>query len=122
MMRAVLNVATNARQAIEGAGSFTIRSKRQSDQVVLEFEDNGSGIPAGVLHRIFEPFFSYGKAQGVGLGMSIIQKIVEEHGGETGVSSEAGVGTTVRFFLPIAEPSTENVRPSTAELARGNRS
>ena len=122
MMRAVLNVATNARQAIEGAGSFTIRSKRRSDQVVLEFEDNGAGIPADVLHRIFEPFFSHGKAQGVGLGMSIIQKIVEEHGGETGVSSEPGVGTTIRFLLPIAEPSTEAVRPSTAELARDRRS
>ncbi len=122
MMRAVLNVATNARQAIEGAGSFTIRSKRRSDQVVLEFEDSGSGIPAGVLHRIFEPFFSHGKAQGVGLGMSIIQKIVEEHGGETGVSSEPGVGTTVRFLLPIAEPSTDDIQSSTAELARDRRS
>ena len=86
--------------------------------MVLEFEDSGSGIPAGVLHRIFEPFFSHGKAQGVGLGMSIIQRIVEEHGGDTGESSEPGVGTTVRFLLPIPEPSTEDVRPSTAELAR----
>ena len=121
MMRAVLNVATNARQAIEGTGSFTIRSKRRFDQVILEFEDSGAGIPAAVLHRIFEPFFSHGKASGVGLGMSIIQKIVEEHGGETVVSSKPGVGTTVRFLLPIAEPAHEGVPSSTGALARDHR-
>lgn len=118
MMRAVLNVATNARQAIEGTGSFTIRSKRQFDRVILEFEDSGAGIPAAILHRIFEPFFSHGKASGVGLGMSIIQKIVEEHGGETVVNSKPGVGTTVRFLLPIAEPAHEDVPSSTGVLAR----
>jgi signal transduction histidine kinase len=121
MMRAVLNVATNAQQAIEGTGSFTIRSKRRFGQVILEFEDSGSGIPAGVLHRIFEPFFSHGKVSGVGLGMSIIQKIVEEHGGETLVSSKPGVGTTVRFLLPVAEPAHQDVPSSAAELARDPR-
>jgi signal transduction histidine kinase len=118
MMRAVLNVATNARQAIEGIGSFSIRSKRRFDQVILEFEDSGAGIPAAILHRIFEPFFSHGKASGVGLGMSIIQKIIEEHGGATVVSSKPGVGTTVRFLLPIAEPAHEDVPSSTGVLAR----
>jgi two-component system sensor histidine kinase AtoS len=101
MTRAVLNVAANARQAIFGKGSFVIRSKRAGDRAVIEFEDSGCGIPAEIRHRIFEPFFSYGKAQGIGLGMCIIQKIVEEHGGETALSSEPGVGTTVRFLLPL---------------------
>jgi signal transduction histidine kinase len=123
MMRAILNVATNARQAIEGTGSFTIRSKRRLGQVILEFEDNGAGIPAAVLHRIFEPFFSHGKASGIGLGMSIIQKIVEEHGGETVVSSKPGVGTTVRFLLPLAEVAQEDARsPAGSQPASLSRS
>ena len=120
MTRAVLNVATNARQAIEGMGSFTIRSEKRFNQVVLEFQDTGSGIPKNVLHRVFEPFFSHGKASGVGLGMSIIQKIVEEHGGEVVVSSQPGEGTTVRFLLPIAEPTGQTVRSPAGELARGH--
>lgn len=119
MTRAVLNVATNALQAMPESGSFTIRSKEQFDRVVLEFEDTGSGIPSGVLHRIFEPFFSHGKARGIGLGMSIIQRIVEEHGGEIVVSSDPGKGTTIRFLLPVAEPAEG---PSTTELARQRQS
>lgn len=121
MTRAVLNVAANARQAIDGDGAFTIRSKQQSGRLVLEFEDSGSGIPAEVRHRIFEPFFSYGKTQGVGLGMCIVQKIVEEHGGETAVSSERGVGTTVRFLLPLETESVQDAHRPTAEVARGGR-
>lgn len=119
MTRAILNVATNALQAMPGGGAFTIRSKQQLDRVVLEFTDTGSGIPSGVLHRIFEPFFSHGKAQGVGLGMSIIQRIIEEHGGETVVSSDPGAGTTIRFLLPLPEPANQEVGSSAAGISRG---
>ncbi len=128
MTRAILNVAANARQAINGAGSFAVRSKKDLEHVVLEFEDTGYGIPEDIRHRIFEPFFSYGKAQGIGLGMSIIQRIVQEHGGETSLSSEPGVGTIVKFLLPLegvleAETSKKvaAVEHSTAGMGRGRR-
>ena len=129
MTRAILNVAANARQAIHGVGSFAIRSKQDLEHVVLEFEDTGCGIPEDVRHRIFEPFFSYGKAQGIGLGMCIIQRIVQEHGGETVLSSQPGVGTVVKFLLPLervgeAESSKNiaDVEHSTAAMTRGRRS
>jgi signal transduction histidine kinase len=129
MTRAILNVAANARQAIDGDGSFAVRSKQDSENVILEFEDTGCGIPEEIRHRIFEPFFSYGKAQGIGLGMCIIQRIVHEHGGETALSSEPGVGTTVRFLLPLeadhlpeSSEAMETIQQPTAEVARGRRS
>jgi signal transduction histidine kinase len=101
MNRAVLNVASNASQAMNGGGAFLIRTERRSDEVVLEFLDTGSGIPEEIRHRIFEPFFSYGKPQGIGLGMSITRKIVEEHGGKISLTSEVGHGTRIRFVLPL---------------------
>jgi signal transduction histidine kinase len=53
--------------------------------------------------------------------MCIVQKIVEEHGGETAVSSERGVGTTVRFLLPLETESVQDAHRPTAEVARGGR-
>ena len=101
MSRAVLNMALNACQSMNGSGVFVIRTERRGDSAVLEFQDTGCGIPEDIRHRIFEPFFSYGKAQGIGLGMSITRKIVEEHGGEVSLTSEIGLGTRVQFLLPI---------------------
>ncbi len=103
MKRAVLNVASNASQAMNGKGEFVIRTACTENRVAVEFHDTGCGIPEEIRHRIFEPFFSYGKPQGIGLGMAITRKIIEEHGGEVELTSEAGKGTTVRFILPISE-------------------
>ncbi|MFQ5791913.1 MAG: histidine kinase dimerization/phospho-acceptor domain-containing protein, partial [Acidobacteriota bacterium] len=74
MSRAVLNVVSNACQAMNGKGRLVLRTYRAEDRVVLEFEDEGCGIPEEIRHRIFEPFFSYRKAQGIGLGMAITRK------------------------------------------------
>ena len=103
MKRAVLNVVSNASQAMNGNGKFVIRTKCMNDRVILEFNDTGCGIPEEICHRIFEPFFSYGKPQGFGLGMAIARKIIEEHGGDIELTSEAGKGTNVRFLLPLEE-------------------
>ena len=99
--RALWNVAINACQAMSDGGHLILRSERFSNGVCLSVEDDGGGIPEEVQHRIFEPFFSYGKSEGIGLGMLIAQKVVEDHGGEITVESEEGVGTQVRFYLPV---------------------
>lgn len=101
MKRAVLNVVTNASQSMNGSGTLFIRTERRGNHVVLEFQDTGCGIPEEIRHRIFEPFFSHGKVQGIGLGMSITRKIVEEHGGEVELVSKVGKGTRIRFVLPV---------------------
>lgn len=115
MSRAVLNMVSNASQAMNGNGRFVIRSERRGNRVTLEFQDTGCGIPEEIRHRIFEPFFSYGKAQGIGLGMSITKKIVEEHGGAVDITSDEGCGTQIRFHLPLeAGASNENATDAPA--------
>jgi signal transduction histidine kinase len=117
MSRAVLNVVSNSSQAMTGKGLFILRTERRDNEVLIEFQDTGTGIPEEVRHRIFEPFFSYGKAQGIGLGMSITRKIVEEHGGKVELSSELGHGTRVRFVLPLEPTGVESPHQSSAILS-----
>ncbi len=101
-------------------GVLRIRVHRRDDSVTLSIEDEGAGIPEEVRHRIFEPFFSHGKSEGIGLGMLIARKIAEEHGGAIAVESEEGVGTIVRFELPhdrmtVSEKAIEATAANTIE-------
>jgi len=66
----------------------------------IQVSDNGRGIPRKVQKRIFEPFFSYGKARGTGLGMATVQRIMAEHQGSIELASEEGQGTTITLRLP----------------------
>jgi signal transduction histidine kinase len=102
--RALWNVATNACQAMPEGGVVSIRVANRRQEALIEVEDQGCGIPEEIRHRVFEPFFSYGKSEGIGLGMATAQKIVEEHGGEIQIESRPGRGTLVRFVLPIDAP------------------
>lgn len=104
--RALWNVAINACQALPDGGKVILRSERAGDGVCLSVEDDGSGIPEEVRHRIFEPFFSYGKSEGIGLGMLIARKVAEEHSGQLIVESEEGIGTRVCFSLPANAAET----------------
>jgi len=72
--------------------------------------DNGKGIPRKIRQRIFEPFFSYGKARGTGLGMATVQRIMAEHQGGIELASEEGQGTTITLRLPgqPAAPSAQD--------------
>lgn len=111
--RALTNVATNACQAMPGGGTLTIRAREAGadrKEVVLEIEDEGSGIPEEIRHRIFEPFFSYGKSEGIGLGMATARRIVEEHDGRIEIGDAPGPGrrgALLRFRLPIEGPGSE---------------
>ncbi len=106
-----MNVVSNAGQAMNDNGKFKIRTERRGNRVVVEFTDTGGGIPDEIRHRIFDPFVSHGKAQGIGLGMAITRRIVEEHGGEIEVTSEVGKGTCVRFVLPLAAVAERSESP-----------
>jgi hypothetical protein len=99
-----MNVAMNAIQAMPTGGRLVVgartgRLPSGAVSVVLTFADNGSGISAADLDRIFEPYFSTREA-GVGLGLAITQRIVQDHGGEIQVSSAPGAGTTFRIEIP----------------------
>lgn len=105
MDRALWNIVTNACQAMSGRGLLRIRSWSRGPHIVVEVEDQGPGIASEIRHRLFEPFFSYGKSQGIGLGLATAKRITEEHGGEVEVESHEGRGTIVRFALPAGSGS-----------------
>ena len=100
-----VNLILNAVQAIEGAGTITVRTYRQDEHVVAEIADDGPGIPEENLGKIFDAFYTTKPVgQGTGLGLSISYEIVKKHGGDIQVSSTVGQGTTFRIILPIRPP------------------
>ncbi len=96
-----LGIAANALEAMGGQGTLTVRSRRLRDEVEVEFEDEGPGIPDDILGRIFDPFFTTKPpGQGTGLGLAIAQGIVTDHGGRIEVTSRVGKGSIFRVVLP----------------------
>jgi two-component system NtrC family sensor kinase len=97
-----MNILVNGAQAITGFGEITIKTRLSGERVLITISDTGSGIPEEKLDRIFEPFFTTKEiGQGTGLGLSIAYDIVKKHGGEIGVVSEVGKGTTFTVALPL---------------------
>jgi signal transduction histidine kinase len=98
--QAVVNVAANAVQAMPRGGRMVLRTLRDGDMAVVEIEDSGPGIPLEVRERIFEPFFTT-KASGTGLGLAVVRRIVEGHGGEVRVRSAPGNGSVFALRFPL---------------------
>lgn len=99
-----LNLIVNAAQAMpEGRmGMIDIRTDCNERKVWIEVQDNGPGIPPDVMKKIFDPFFTTkDPGTGTGLGLSVSQNIIQQHGGKLEVSSTVGVGTTFKITLPI---------------------
>jgi len=105
LTRALLNFVGNALDAMPDGGTLTLTSRRAEGRVELVVSDTGVGIPEELQPRLFEPFFTHGKPRGLGLGMSIARKIVEEHGGEVRLESRAGEGTRVTVQMPLEPPA-----------------
>lgn len=98
----IMNLLTNAAQAIPEHGTITLRTGRQDDWAWFEVRDTGVGIAPEHLHRVFDPFFTTKPAgKGTGLGLSLSFGIVHKHGGRIEVESAPGAGTTFRVWLPI---------------------
>ena len=105
-----LNLIVNAAQAMpEGkVGLIDIRTNGNDKLVWIEVKDNGPGIPADVLKKIFDPFFTTkDPGTGTGLGLSVSQNIIQQHGGTLTVDSTVGVGTTFKITLPIKRPAAK---------------
>jgi K+-sensing histidine kinase KdpD len=101
MVRVFYNIASNARDAMPQGGSLTVTTGPSDGFVKIEFKDSGTGMPEEVRKRIFEPFMTYGKKHGTGLGMSIVKKVIDDHKGKIEIESEMGKGTTIRILLPL---------------------
>ncbi len=113
----VMNLLTNAIQALKGEGSLEVRTWCEGKMVYLDVEDCGPGIDPKDLSNIFVPFFTT-KPEGTGLGLAISYRLVKEHQGELEVDTKVGRGTRMRLILPINGPVPDH-RPDEKLLAKG---
>jgi two-component system NtrC family sensor kinase len=106
LTQVLMALMLNAVDAMEQGGQLTVRtglSPTRSDEVMVEVEDTGVGIPVAEQGKIFEPFYTTKPpGRGTGLGLSICYGIVSDHRGRIEVDSEPGRGATFRVFLPVA--------------------
>ena len=99
MERVFYNLVLNAVQATAHGGAVTVKTRAAAGAAEIAVIDRGSGIGAEQMDSIFNPFFTT-KPEGVGLGLAIVSKIVDEHGGKIAVESEPGKGSVFRVLLP----------------------
>jgi signal transduction histidine kinase len=102
MEQVFLNLIYNAMHSMEDGGTLTVSTHAEAGELVIGFEDSGRGIPPNDLGRIFQPFFTT-KHRGSGLGLPIVSKIIEAHGGTITVSSVVDKGTVATLRVPIGE-------------------
>jgi two-component system NtrC family sensor kinase len=105
LIQALMALLLNAVDAMEQAGRLTVRAARaqRGDEVVVEVEDTGVGIPRENQAKIFEPFYTTKQpGRGTGLGLSICYGIIEAHRGRIELDSIPGQGATFRVYLPVA--------------------
>ena len=101
MERVIANLLTNAAQASPPGAVVTVKTLSDQAEVEISVIDRGSGIDPKNMENIFNPFFTT-KPEGIGFGLAIVSKIVEEHGGRITVESTPGEGSVFRVFLPAA--------------------
>jgi signal transduction histidine kinase len=101
--RALANLIDNARK--HGGGVSTMRVVRREDRVCFEVEDRGTGFTEGDEARIFEPFFRRSEQGSLGLGLSLVKRIAEAHGGQAYAENRAGGGARVGIALPVSAGS-----------------
>lgn len=96
----LLNLIKNAWEAIPAEGSISVSTGVEKNRIMVSIEDTGAGIAVDRLKEIFNPFFTT-KDKGTGLGLAVIQRIVEDHQGDIRVDSEPGRGSRFIFYLPV---------------------
>lgn len=100
----LLNILQNARQAMGDKGILMIKTQNSAEYVRIRIADDGGGIPREILQKVWSPFYT-SKVQGTGLGLSLVQRIVDDHHGKIFIRSKIGRGTIVDIFLPVVETS-----------------
>jgi len=106
LRRVFVNIVRNAIQAMEGGGRISVSSDAGDGTCIIRISDSGPGIPDLLLARVFEPNFST-KSEGMGLGLAISKKVIEDLNGSIWINSKVGFGTTVEITLPV-KPQTRS--------------
>lgn len=94
------NMIKNSLEAMPEGGTLSLSAKRTTDYVMIEVRDTGRGIPADLRDQIFNPFFS--TKQGMGLGLAMSRKLLEEMGGKVMLDGTSAEGTSIYMFIPVA--------------------
>ncbi|MCM2256427.1 MAG: ATP-binding protein [Vicinamibacteria bacterium] len=110
LVRALVNLIENALSAVAEGGRMQVRALAEDGRAVLEVVDDGPGVPAEVASRAFEPYFST-RSGGTGLGLALVQRIAEAHGGGALLTPALPRGTRVRLWLPLATAAAEDAEP-----------
>ena len=110
MHQVLTNLMSNAKDAMKetGSGTLTISTEKDSDSVILSVADTGTGISPENLTKIFDPYFTT-KKSGTGIGLTLVYKIIRGMGGDIGVTSRQGLGTTFRITLPRMEKEIKQI-------------
>ena len=107
--RALFNLLLNACEAVPSdSGRIEVRLRRIAEKLEIRIADNGPGIAETVRERLFDPFVSHGKENGTGMGLTVVQKIMQDHGGDVTVEQTSAGGTTFRIDIPLS-PAPEGV-------------
>ena len=109
--RVVLNLLFNACEAVSpSSGRIEVSSKTTTEGIEIRVTDNGPGIPESIRENLFQPFVSYGKEKGIGLGLTVVQKIMQDHHGEVCVEQTGPGGSTFKLFFPSRQEAFQEVR------------
>jgi signal transduction histidine kinase len=100
-----LNIFINSMQAMPGGGRIMLSLQSEGGRVVINFDDDGQGIPVDLIDKIWDPFFTT-KDKGTGLGLGIVKNIIESHGGVIQVSNRTPHGARVTVELPVLAPES----------------
>ena len=100
MERVFENLISNAVEAMPEGGHLRLAAERQNGAVLVSVEDTGSGIPEAVAPRLFQPFVTSGKRNGMGLGLALSRQTVLDHGGDLWVDKNARLGARFMMRLP----------------------
>jgi signal transduction histidine kinase len=131
---AILNLAINARDAMNGRGQLAVRlcnvpaaelaghaTAAARDHVMIEIRDSGCGMPPDVLERVFDPFFTTKPVgQGTGLGLSMAYGFVKQSEGFIAIDSQPDQGTSIRIFLPRSACAADDTPAKALPMAKGN--
>jgi nitrogen fixation/metabolism regulation signal transduction histidine kinase len=101
LRQALVNLMDNAVDAVQGRGAITVSLRSEGDEVVLEVEDTGVGLPTEDTETLVQPFFST-KGRGSGMGLALVHRIVTEHGGTLELQNRQPTGAAVTIRLPQA--------------------
>jgi signal transduction histidine kinase len=121
LQRVFYNLLLNACEAAPASGQIQIAIRTEDNRLEIRLQDNGTGIPESIRDRLFQPFVSFGKENGTGMGLAVVQKILQDHGGDINLEATSKAGSLFKITLPLTGGSPESKFDSVTEFVRNER-